>query len=221
MVLKKLVNWNRINKNRKKGQDLKMKEFENNQSTMPWHVYSNGQPQSYSDHVKHFSWVHFFVKGKILIPFLLFFQWLIGKKIDKPIPDFWYNQNFKSFDAAFEKSLFEWYKYFIVNLSKKKVDASGMTRNFPSDEEIQVLVEKNYGCKLLRFMKQFILLIALNDTAYREFLNILLFNITLGVQKDYGEKGCVDHPLYVSRNISDVNYFLTGQVVVNNRNRKK
>ena len=207
----KQMEWLRrlkLNMRAKKNYAKRVEKFSKNENQMPWHIYSNGQPESFSDHVKHFTWIHYVVKGYFITPAIWLAKAVFGKHIQKKIPPYWYNNTLIIFNKAFDDALFDWYKHFILNLNEAQHG-----KPFPPDEEIRKMSEAHTSSKELRILRDMFLTGIQNDTAYREFFNILMFNITIGIQKEYGEKGSIQHPLYVSKNIMDKNYFLVGKIV--------
>ena len=196
------------NKKNQAGWKEKSKDLFENKNKMPWHIYTGEKPESYSDHVKQFNWIHYVLKGKAIVPTLWIASKWLKPHLQKDIPPFWYNKNLILFEQAFDKSLFEWYKYFIINLGKHE---SGF--KYPSDEEINKRISEHASSKELMIMKDLMMTIIQQDTAYREFFNMLMFNITLTFQKEYGGKGSIHHPLYISHNISDKQYYILGRMV--------
>lgn len=210
MELKKLLNANKLS--REKYEKNSFENFERQgvkkHDYMGHHIYKVKPNETYEEHVKHFSWIHYALKGKFIIPTLWIANKYLKKQFDKQIPDVWYNKNLKIFDKAFDDSVFTWYKRFILNL-----DGVIPEKELPSEEEIKKMMLKHTSSQELLVMKNLMITIIQNDTAYREFFNVLMFEIALGMQKQYGGKGHPHHLLFLEDNICSPKYFMLGKTI--------
>lgn len=60
-------------------------------------------------------------------------------------------------------------------------------------------------------MKDIVLTVSLNDTAYREFLNILMHSIAKRMYEIHKDEYPVKHLFYMARNGYDVEYFILAE----------
>jgi hypothetical protein len=155
-----------------------------------------------ADHIIHYKFkYHFF------LPALSIGKWILRKQIDQArrIPDLPHNNNFTIFNQAFDESVIQWkrsYQMVGITLDKKTHELIA-----PSKEQIAKMVDKNHGSEgYLYTMKDIMLTMCYNDTAYREFFNMLIYNIGLKTIEKYRGQH-VSHLLYNSTDIYDVRYF--------------
>ena len=166
-----------------------------------WNIYNPGQ--SFCDHLKRFHFIHFILKYKILVPILRFFSRILDRYLDKEVPKEIYNKELQIFNDAFENSLEDWKMYYIRNLN-----------NDYRKKSLKYWKEESYtdegGMRCLRTAKDIALTIALNDTAYREFIAILIHNITKLTLKRF--KNDKNHIFYTDSNIHDISYYYIHKV---------
>ena len=177
-----------------------------------WHVYAdNGKPERLKDHVQKFHIIHFVLKYKVLIPAIMIFDRLFGKVKTKNIPDYWYNKNIiihcKAYDMA-ERLWFE--NYLGLNAAQKK-----MVKKYG----LEGAIKRERSCRLLRSIHGWALTGIMNDTAYKEFSNFYFHSFAKLMVQEYGGKGKVDHIMYLSPHIWDVNYCNIGQALENERSK--
>lgn len=174
---------------------------------MPWNIYSTGQKETIEQHIKRFTWIHFFFKAKIITISLALLKFFFGKKFNNKIPDYWYNKNLTLFNEAFEEAIFLWHKHFLKNINPNNQGKQH------TDEEIKKSITTHQSTKELKFMRDILLTNVQIDSAYRELFNIILFCITKKIQKEYGGKLDINHPLYISKNIRDIKYYIIGKTI--------
>lgn len=164
---------------------------------MGWNIYDPGK--EYGQHFKKFQFVHYVLKYKFLVPIINFASKFFDKYIEKEVPKYHYNTNMTIFDEAYEATIITYVKKYIT----KEREQSGE----PITKKTLDAALNGSSIKLLRTLKNTVLTIALNDTAYREFLNILIFEITKKTQEEY--KGCdkVKHLFYTSQDTIDPSYY--------------
>lgn len=128
---------------------------------------------------------------------------ILGKFLIRRIRNAPHNVNIILFNEVFEKSLMDWAWNFQSDDNKRKqIRKEG-------------LKEPKYGShELLRTMKRFLLTLIYADTAYREFFNILMFNITVSMNKTHAQH--TKHLLYKGRYINDVTFFAIKGIVEGN-----
>jgi len=161
---------------------------------MTWNIVkSNVTKKEYS---KQFKAVHVKFKYKLIVPLLIIGRKLLGKYLLKHVENKNYNRIIKAFDEEFENTLAEWtyIRDRLVLYSKKT-----------TPEQLQKKYETDVPQTMLRTMKNMLLTVIINDTAYRQFFEILLANmaIKLSTEKILDEK----HILYTSKDINDKNFY--------------
>lgn len=153
------------------------------------------------NHVRLHRWFKYF----FIVPIVTIGGWVLGKKIrDKP-GEGWEDKNIRIFDKAWNNSILEWYDYFVLNLEREKPHK--IPRN-----QVKKQLKGNYSIKTLNTMKRFLFSMVLGDTAYRELLNILMFNITKEMNLGYKSvrKNHLFYSPYKSKSINDINYYIVG-----------
>ena len=99
----------------------------------------------------------------------------------------------------FESALYTWCDVFLCRkfyLNNKKPDTSLILTRY----------RNSLSVKILRLMKELVLTLCRNDSAYLEFLNVLMYSLTMRMNKEYPSS--VDHLLYTNQGINDVKYFM-------------
>jgi len=148
------------------------------------------------EYVKCMNVVHKF-KYLVAVPAICFFKWILGKHLVTKVPDKFQFINLAIFDKAFDKAAYDW-SYSVIPSSRREDPKP--TRKFA------VNYFKNAQPKMLRDMKDLLKTIVKNDTAYLEFFNLLMFNISIEMGKHHGENA--QHLLFNHRRIDDVTYFI-------------
>lgn len=163
----------------------------------------SGEKRRFGEFIKRHKWVHFFLKYKLFLPVLYIVGPFLQRKLDHEVPAMLYNKNLQVFNDSFEKAILEWSKVFIRNLpgNEDEKDPDDFARRYV----------KLPSAQTLRLLKDVVLTVSLNDTAYREFLNIWMFEIAKGM-RDAHPAGFA-HVLYTSQNIDDVSYFIVTKAV--------
>ena len=171
-----------------------------------WCIYNNKTAKEFVD--KH-HWLHYFVKYKIFVPLLYIFEKSIGKRLDKEVPEEIYNKNIKVFNDSFEDALVIWCEQFCRNSGKQHHSQPDQDTR----ENIRNKWASNSSSRLLRDAKDTALTLALNDTAYREFINIWMFEVTKQMNALYKDQDKIIHPLYTSKAIDDVTYVVIWKLI--------
>ena len=166
-------------------------------------AYSQAPNETNRDIMTRMKSIHLGLKYKFIYPAI----WLLqryNKKHYKGIPNAAHNRNLMVFDKAVEKAIEKWHTEALANAYCYPI------KRGKAHWDRQ---QKRAAGELLRTSKETILLFALTDTAYRNFLDILMFEITLAVQEEYKDApaGKPQHLLYNSKNISQPEYFYLHQ----------
>ena len=153
--------------------------------------------------LQQFHVVHFFFKYKFLVPLVFLGKKILKKHLVTKVPRGNHNRNLKLFDQSFEEAIKKWCLYYIRN--------TGEESKRPGKK---VLLKRAKNSHLLRTMKEFVNTLYIHDTAYREFVNILLHEITIHMTKYYAQ-----HPdketghLFFTTDIYEVNYYVLEKYV--------
>lgn len=173
--------------------DKRLDSDVHNQEYMSWNIYEGKQVSKYA---KRFAFVHYFLKYKIFVPLLYSFRYFFGKKLEKTIPKRHYNKNIIIFNSAYDKSVSEWAIKFCCRTGTKEE----RLKNYDA-------VMKGSSVQLLETSRDILNTIVLNDTAYREFINILMHNIAKEMLEKYKGKK-VKHFMYHTDSIYDIAYYI-------------
>lgn len=158
-------------------------------------IYSDGQ--YVKDYVKKQNLIHRWFKYFFLVPGIHFLHWLLGRYINDKLPRIQLYRNVRIYDKAFRNSLKQWNEQF-------------RNRNASKNRLRKML--NSGACKTLMMFHKTLLTFLGNDTAYTEFFNMLMFNITLQMNRNYNSEH-VKHVMYIGKSINDVRYFYaTGDV---------
>lgn len=166
-------------------------------------AYSQEPNETNNDVMKRMSGVHLGLKYRFIYPG----SWILKKftkKYYKGIPNSAHNRNLIVFDKAFEKAITEWNTKALAN-----------AYNYPIKKNKKYWLKNTEtgSSDLLRTVKETGLMFALTDTAYRNFLDILMYEITLGMQEEH-KNDPAGHPqnlVYNRKDISQPEYFYLWQ----------
>ena len=175
-----------------KKKDVLSKKLFNDHTPSPEGVY-NEKGELLSDIAKRFTWIHYFLKYKILIPSIKLFIKVFRKKLVSEIPDRPHLMYLKLFNEAFDNAQSDWTELFLNTRYGKNIPKNGTDFN-------------NNSNIILRDMKNIMNTIITYDTAYIELLHMLMVNITNKMNKHY-EHRKPNHLMYVSRRMDDIHYF--------------
>jgi hypothetical protein len=173
------------------------KKWQKSEDEVAWSIYGNGHKEPVKSLGARLYAVHVVLKGRIIRPI----TWILGKytkKHYKGVPLGKHNQNLQVFDRAYDKAITEWHQKVLRNAYCQPTKRS---------EEYWDKIEKTGPSgEILRTAKETALLIALNDTAYRNFMDILMYNIWIEMSKEY-KNNKPQHLIYVSSDVTDVDYY--------------
>lgn len=153
---------------------------------------------------KRWHFIHYSLKAKVVVPIILFLQRYMSKYIIKnkrDIPNKPWNKNFRimwdSFEEAFKDHFFKY--------SKNKKNAFGF-KQFEKVKRGLLGGAHSYG--IPKFSLKLLLTIILEDTAYREMLNMFLFRLQKNMNKEYDPKGKHKFPIYSTNYEGNIHFFL-------------
>jgi hypothetical protein len=170
--------------------------------TLKWTIYGSDYPAY--QWAKDFNHLHKNMKYRILLPAVNAYKLLFGKrKIYQVRPGLFHDKNIVAFESAFNKTGDDWVEHYIANLNQ-----------FIGKDTKQEFVAKNnkgqhQSIKMIESFKEVMMNFIMADTAYREYFNMLLFNIAIEMNKTHKEHA--NHLLYTSNGIMDVKYWVVGQ----------
>jgi len=124
-------------------------------------------------------------------------RWLVSQR--KQIPDEIWNENFYIFYDSVQEAIGTYYDDFLMpmNLVKEKNNKKITAQTWKSKRE-SYMRGKSRGPEAIQFLRNMSLTIALEDTAYREFLNIWMFKIQELMNKKWNPQIRHRVPLYIS-----------------------
>jgi len=156
-------------------------------------------------HKRH-TFIHYTFKEKLFVPIVFFIEKYLNKHIIKErtdIPNEVYNKNFFVMWDTFDEAMKEW--YFKYNKAKDAATPEGR-------EKLEKLWKKRetehrhwYG--IPKFFLRLMFTVMLEDTAYREQFNMLMFKIQGNMNKVWNPE--VEHtfPLYINKYDQSIPYF--------------
>lgn len=178
--------------NMKKDIEIQEKTISDNSAEENIYGYKSGKELK-----NGFKFTHKTLKNRIIVPSLLLFNKLFGKKIRKEIPDNDYYLMLKLWKEAVDRGLYDWNSV-SYRLSP---ESSIMTK-----EEFIEKKETGIPNRTIRIMNDTFIHTITHDTAYNELFNFIMFNYVLLVNETYGEHG--KHLLFSSRQMNDASFFL-------------
>jgi hypothetical protein len=156
-------------------------------------------------HIKKFHVIHFIFKYKFFVPLLRLGNKLLGKHIITKVPKVSHNRNLIIFDKAFEDAMKVWYCDYLRNSGDplKREGRKTSLKRCKSNET-------------LRTMKNYIITMYLYDTAYREFMNILMHKIARGMVDEYKKPEYLNNStghLFFTTDVYDVHYYILEKAI--------
>lgn len=183
--------------------DMKKQAF-SYKARMKWNIYDPGKP--IGEHIEKFHKTNILLKKNFMYVAALIGKKIMGKYFNEPLKDEWHNKNLLIFDAAFEKSLYEWYRYYRIHT--KKADPGLVPESLMIKTVSDFFKENNH----YRDLKKLFLHLVKTDSAAKEMFNILMHNITQGMNESYrGQK--VAHLFYTDKDCHDVDYLVIGSML--------
>jgi len=167
--------------------------------------YSNKAEKGHRHHLIHQVW-----KPKLIYPFLSwihkgFLQNFMIKEY-KDIPDEIYNKNFQVLYRSFEEGIHDWHTNFYGGKLNGKVKSKKQKEKLE-----KAWIEKrhtHHWYALPNFLMKLMLTIVLEDTAYRELLNCVMFRLQKEMNESYNPE--IEHkfPMYINMYEGFMQYFI-------------
>ena len=196
---------------------------------VPWSMYTSPN-DTYGKHYKRFHLVHMIMKGRILRWVVKKFSSMFADYIEKDVPKYHYNVNLLAFERAFDDAIHDW-SYCYMGASMHKNPDGGM-RPMTVNEKDKIYQQyklsrmtqmgtradgtpKFYRPTLMT-LKNMMLTVVLNDTAYSEFFNILMYKIANEMNKEYNGKD-IKHLFYSSGNSAEPRYYAITKSIYDTR----
>lgn len=176
---------------------IKRKVKENKDAKLERNVYC--EDGTMNDYAKKQDRIHMWFKHLIVYPASSFITKFLGKYLSKDVSDASQFKELKIFSDTYDKTIVQWNDIFSQQSVAKETDIKKIKSALEKMHDTQYI-------KILKNMKYLLITLCQNDTAYLEFINMLLFNLTIEMNKNHNPKH--NHLLYTSKSISDVYYFV-------------
>jgi len=182
------------------------KESLKSEQNIGWNIY---KPYiKVKDWVTHFHWIHFVFKYKVIVPILLILDRVLDKYLEREIPEEAYNKNLQLFNEAWNLTLDIWATQYLQH--------NRSTDKTVEKQQFEYARHGSGGARSMRTIRDIGLTMCLNDTAYREFLNIFVFTLTRLTNEAYKNSPIAEHIFYTQKHINDIHYYH----LINIRNTK-
>lgn len=169
------------------------KEVTQSKQKLLWNIY---HPWGEKGEQAHRFRMMIFFKKKIIGLALTLLDFAYGKELKKAVPSqAAHDEDLRAFNVAFENAIYTWSTEYVANQERNQ---SKDPKTFSDGYTTQG------SAATLRTAKRLLLYIALNDTAYREFLNILNHKIAKEITRIHGVHKT--HVFYTSNSIFDADY---------------
>jgi len=204
-----------------------VKKHGKDKSKFNWTIYG-GKGEEVGFHFKKQFFVHMFLKYGILSFIVKIIHGIMGKYIECKIPKESYNVNLAVFDKAYDASIEDWCKVYmqvtkVKDPQKYKDDGAKCHKHYIGSWKKGIRHRST-----LVTMKHLAMAIAMNDTAYFEFFNILMYNISQGMFDEYHkgvkdgkviikDKVNVKHLFYSNANTMDTTYYAIMKTIQDQR----
>ena len=151
---------------------------------------------------KRFHFIHYVFKAKLFCPFMVFFEnrlkkYIVTKRSD--IPDVPHNKNFFILWDTFEETMKRW-------LWEFKCQSNPAQKKWNDDTWADR--DKQRWYQIPKFCMRLLITIALEDTAYREEVNMLMLQLQANMNKEYDPGKQVKFPLYTNKYDMHIPYFI-------------
>jgi len=144
------------------------------------------------------TFVHRKLKQMFLMPIIMILEWYFKDKLTKSVSDAYQYRKLKVFGKAYDEAILKWntlYRPYAYNTPVKP-------RDLMMDGSTQRLL----------LLKDLYVTVLATDTAYLEFNNFLMDEISKGMSGVEGH-----HLLYTSQSISDNRYFMISDAIQDGR----
>lgn len=180
--------WLEIRKERQKFK----KSFWNDDNVLGWNLY---EAETKGEFNRKFHFFHYVLKYKIVVPTLkIFKRWIDNKLGEFSIPNRPYNKNIFIFEDAYEEAKDIWTKKYFCGGDKTVYETKG--KQLDKNKELMDTIIKDGYMRL-----------AIQDSAYREFHNVLMHCIADKMMKAYGGRK-IRHVFYGADNVYDVGWYM-------------
>lgn len=173
-------------------------------------------------HKRH-KFIHYAFKPWLVMPLLTFAEKFLNKYLIKSredIPDKVYNKNFLVLYDSVHDTFKEWWFTFKGIDVRMELKAKGLLD--PKGEEdlanwLQGWEErkKHHWYRIPDILIRMVITMCLEDTAYREQMNMILFRLQANMNKNWNPEVKHVFPLYQNRYDMDINYFVNWELAQN------
>jgi len=171
------------------------KQLKHDDRIMPKNIY---ETKTYSEYYKKFNAVHFIFKYKLVVPLLRIAERMLGNTLVSKAPPGHHNRNLKIFNESFDEAVTKWINYSIRNTGASEL------RMTKKQCALRAKNDKN-----LHTIKKLINTMYVYDTAYRDFINVFLHEVALGMTGYYSKvPGKKTGHLFHTVDLYEVQYFV-------------
>jgi hypothetical protein len=169
-------------------------------SKIPKNIYGSTKA---NEHQKRFHLIHYVFKYKFAVPLIFLAKKILNKHLVKKVPKGSHNTNLRLFNEAYKEAVHKWVHLCLRNTGPKE---NRMTKRQCNQRE------KNDA--YLHTLKELVNTLYIHDTAYRNFVDILMHEITksmIGHYSKYPDKK-TNH-LFHTVDMYEVNYFVLEKIM--------
>lgn len=178
----------------------KEKRIKNDETIMTKNIY---EVRTRKEYYKKFHPVHFLFKYKFLVPLLRIGRRLLRNSLVTKPPKGHHNRNLIIFNEAYNEAVIKFHTLFTRNTGPKQKRMSK-----------KEAIKKAHNDINLHAMKEIINTMYVYDTAYREFVNILLHEITHKMSDYYTKRpGKKENHLFYTVDLYETNYFVLEKMI--------
>lgn len=175
-----------------------LKNSKKSRKMLGWTIYGDTREDVFA---KKFAFFHYFLKYRIIVPILSTIHWIVDKKMGKfNISEDFYNRNIRIFNDCYKKSKQIWVDKWGKETSYKTATPEYCRNAYKRSIELMDTVFEGY------------MRLCLQDTAYREFHNILMHTIAQQMLEEYKDRKKY-HVFYTSKEINDMQWLATSLAV--------
>jgi len=154
--------------------------------------------------IKRFCKVHWGFKYRVLKLGTWFARRYLSNAIYQPkdlSPDP-HDDNLRLFEKSFEEGLEDWFNHWYPG-TYRYLKVQGKVKEHTS---YYLDNPDNPTVKMLRDIKNIMMTVMMEDTAYRELFNMILLRVHKNMSEHYDDK--IVHVMFVDKNSTDVKYFM-------------
>lgn len=147
---------------------------------LPFYTWKYAKKHRDKGYTKEFFHVHFIWKYRYLLPLLHIGEWILRKQLVRQVPEGEEYHELRLLSVAVEDSIRPWAEWMIKDYNERRSKAPAFKR-FMTKPKGEAQIQKRMNSKSARYvilMKDFLVTMAVYDTAYRPLITIILKNYT-------------------------------------------